>query len=144
VPYARDKRLAGVSKYPLRKMLRFAWDGILSFSDAPARLATTVGFVALGIAAIVSLQVFTAYFFAHETTPGWTSTFLAIMFLGGVQSLCIGILGEYISRIYREVKRRPLYLVAATANLPGPQPQPTSRGERDQDSADPFRSKASP
>ncbi len=143
VPYSRDRRQAGVSKYPLRKMLHFAWDGILSFSDAPARLATTVGFVALGIATLVALQVFIAYFFAQKTTPGWTSTFLAIMFLGGVQSLCIGILGEYIARIYREVKRRPLYLVAATANLQPPPSQPALRGERVQESADPVRDKAS-
>ncbi len=127
VPYARDKRYAGESKYPLRKMIRFALDGIISFSDAPARLATTVGFVSLAIAALVSLQVFVAYFFAHDTVPGWTSTFLAITFLGGVQSLCIGILGEYIARIYREVKRRPLYLVAITANLPEPI-EPRARG----------------
>lgn len=119
VPYARDKRHAGESKYPLRKMVRFALDGIISFSDAPARLATTVGFVSLAIATLVSLQVLVAYFFARDTVPGWTSTFLAITFLGGVQSLCIGILGEYIARIYREVKRRPLYLVAVTANLAG-------------------------
>ena len=144
VPYSRDRRQAGVSKYPLRKMLHFAWDGILSFSDAPARLATTVGFVALGIATLVALQVFVAYFFAQRPTPGWTSTFLAIMFLGGVQSLCIGVLGEYIARIYREVKRRPLYLVAATANLQGQPSQPTSRGERVQVSADPVRDKAFP
>ena len=130
VPYSRDRRQAGVSKYPLRKMLHFAWDGILSFSDAPARLATTVGFVALGIATLVALQVFVAYFFAKQTTPGWTSTFLAIMFLGGVQSLCIGVLGEYIARIYREVKRRPLYLVAATANLPGPEATSPARPGR--------------
>lgn len=128
VPYARDKRHAGESKYPLRKMLRFALDGIISFSDAPARFATTVGFVSLAIAALVSLQVFVAYFFARDTVPGWTSTFLAITFLGGVQSLCIGILGEYIARIYREVKRRPLYLVAATANLPAATGSP-GRGE---------------
>jgi len=120
VPYAREKRHAGESKYPLRKMLRFALDGIISFSDAPARFATTVGFVSLVVAALVSLQVFIAYLLGRDTVPGWTSTFLAIMFLGGVQSLCIGILGEYIARIYREVKRRPLYLVAATANLSGP------------------------
>lgn len=117
VPYVREPRHAGTSKYPLSKMLRFAWDGIVSFSDAPARLATVVGFVVLAIASLVSLQVFIAYFFSSHTVPGWTSTFLAIMFLGGMQSLCLGILGEYIARIYREVKRRPLYLVAATANL---------------------------
>jgi dolichol-phosphate mannosyltransferase len=119
VPYARERRHAGASKYPLRKMLRFAWDGILSFSDAPARLATWVGFIVLVFAALVSLQVFVAYFFTNDRVPGWTSTFLAILFLGGVQSLCLGILGQYIARIYREVKNRPLYLVAATANLPG-------------------------
>jgi len=77
-----------------------------------------VGFVVLAIAVVVATQVFIAYFFARDPVPGWTSTFLAILFLGGMQSLCIGILGEYIARIYREVKRRPLYLVAATANLP--------------------------
>jgi glycosyltransferase involved in cell wall biosynthesis len=124
VPYARDRRHAGESKYPLRRMLRFAWDGIVSFSDAPARFATTVGFVVLAIATVVAIQVFVAYFFAHDPVPGWTSTFLAILFLGGMQSLCIGILGEYIARIYREVKRRPLYLVAATANLSAAGPSP--------------------
>lgn len=124
VPYSRDRRHAGESKYPLRRMLRFAWDGIVSFSDAPARFATTVGFVVLAIAAVVATQVFVAYFFARDPVPGWTSTFLAILFLGGMQSLCIGILGEYIARIYREVKRRPLYLVAATANLPEAPPAP--------------------
>lgn len=119
VPYVRERRHAGTSKYPLRKMLRFAWDGILSFSDVPARLATVVGFVVLVFAFLVSLQVLIAYFFSNDRVPGWTSTFLAILFLGGVQSLCIGVLGQYIARIYREVKKRPLYLVAATANLPG-------------------------
>lgn len=130
VPYSRDKRHAGESKYPLRKMIRFALDGIVSFSDAPARFATTVGFVSLAIAALVSLQVFIAYFFARDTVPGWTSTFLAITFLGGVQSLCIGILGEYIARIYREVKRRPLYVVAATANLSAAADAPVRSGPR--------------
>jgi len=130
VPYSRDKRHAGESKYPLRKMIRFALDGIVSFSDAPARFATTVGFVALAIATLVSLQVLIAYFFARDTVPGWTSTFLAIMFLGGVQSLCIGILGEYIARIYREVKRRPLYVVAATANLSAAADAPSRNGAR--------------
>ena len=129
VPYSRDRRHAGESKYPLRRMLRFAWDGIVSFSDAPARFATTVGFVVLAIAAVVATQVFVAYFFARDPVPGWTSTFLAILFLGGMQSLCIGILGEYITRIYREVKRRPLYLVAATANLP--EAPPAAQGGAD-------------
>lgn len=119
VPYVRERRHAGVSKYPLRKMLRFAWDGILSFSDVPARLATVVGFVVLVFAFLVAVQVFVTYFFAQDRVPGWTSTFLAILVLGGIQSLCIGVLGQYIVRIYHEVKRRPLYLVAATANLEG-------------------------
>jgi dolichol-phosphate mannosyltransferase len=130
VPYSRDKRHSGESKYPLRKMIRFALDGIVSFSDAPARFATTVGFVSLAIATLVSLQVLIAYFFARDTVPGWTSTFLAITFLGGVQSLCIGILGEYIARIYREVKRRPLYVVAATANLSAASDAPSRNGAR--------------
>ncbi|MBI1373171.1 MAG: glycosyltransferase [Phycisphaera sp.] len=111
VKYHREARFAGTSKYPLRKMLRFALDGMLSFSLVPLKLATMTGFIAcflamLGILYALYMRIFTE---VHE--PGWTTEVIAIFFLGGVQLISLGIIGEYVGRIYREVKRRPLYLV---------------------------------
>jgi dolichol-phosphate mannosyltransferase len=112
IPYDRDSRFAGETKYPVSKMLKFALDGITSFSEKPLRLASYTGiFVSLGafIVAIIEIliKVFTGY-----NLPGYTSTMFAILFLGGVQLICIGILGEYIGRINDQVKGRPLYLVS--------------------------------
>jgi glycosyltransferase involved in cell wall biosynthesis len=112
IEYDRDARYSGTTKYPLSKMLRFAVDGVTSFSDIPLRLASLLGFViSIGSFFVgiyeVSLKLFTGY-----NLPGYTSTIFAILFLGGVQLIGIGILGEYIGRIYDEIKGRPLYLVA--------------------------------
>ena len=111
VPYRRAARAAGETEYPFRKMLRFAIDGILSFSMVPLRLATYGGFCAsglalLGIACALGLRIFT-----YIWITGWTLLFSAIVFFGGVQLVFIGIMGEYLGRIYGEVKRRPLYLI---------------------------------
>ena len=111
VPYRRAPRFAGETKYPLTKMLRLALDGIASFSVAPLTLATYVGFGAslmalVGIAYALVLRLFT-----RQWVPGWTAIFIAVLFLGGVQLLSLGIMGEYIGRIYGEAKRRPLYLL---------------------------------
>jgi polyisoprenyl-phosphate glycosyltransferase len=111
LPYARTERVAGGTKYPLRKMVRFALDGIVSFSLVPLRLATLSGFVAatlmvLGIIYALILRLFTGIW-----APGWTLLFIAVFFLGGMTLLCLGIIGEYVGRIYRELKRRPLYVV---------------------------------
>jgi dolichol-phosphate mannosyltransferase len=111
VPYRRARRVAGVSKYPLRKMLRFATDGILSFSTKPLQLSVALGMAAaslsmLGIVYALLLRLFTSIW-----VEGWTALMIAVLFLGGVQLICVGILGEYIGRIYNEVKRRPLYIV---------------------------------
>ena len=111
VPYRRAARIAGETKYPFRKMLRFAIDGILSFSLVPLRLATYVGFFASilalsGIVYALALRILTDIWIT-----GWTLLFIAIVFFGGVQLVLIGIMGEYLGRIYGEVKRRPLYLV---------------------------------
>jgi len=124
VAYTRAPRFAGATKYPLRKMIKFAFDGIISFSSAPLRLALRVGFIlsalsiAAGIAAIV-LKLSGAL-----EVPGWTSMIFAITFLGGVQLLTIGVMGEYVSRIHDEVRGRPLYLVQDTLGIgqavPGP------------------------
>jgi len=112
IEYDRAERFSGSSKYPVSKMLKFAIDGITAFSEIPLRLATWFGFAvsAIGFAVAlyeVGLRVFTGY-----NLPGYTSTIFAILFLGGVQLITIGILGEYVGRVYDEIKGRPLYLVA--------------------------------
>ena len=112
VPYQRAVRVAGETKYPLKKMLRFAIDGILSFSMVPLRLATWIGFLASGLALLGIVYAFALRLLTDVWVTGWTLLFIAILFLGGVQLVLIGIFGEYLGRIYGEVKRRPLYLVA--------------------------------
>jgi dolichol-phosphate mannosyltransferase len=110
--YDRDPRYSGETKYPFSKMLRFAIDGITSFSDAPLRFASYFGFAVSGIAFVVAIGEIGVRVFTGYNLPGYTSTIFAILFLGGVQLIGIGILGEYIGRIYEEIKARPLYLVA--------------------------------
>ncbi len=110
VHYQRHARAAGVTKYPLKKMVRFALDGITSFSFLPLRLATWLGFAVSGLA-FVYIAVVLLLKLMHVNWPGYTSLMASILFLGGVQLTMIGILGEYLARIFDEVKRRPLYLV---------------------------------
>jgi glycosyltransferase involved in cell wall biosynthesis len=111
VPYDRAERFAGTTKYPLSKMMKFAIDGITSFSEIPLRFATYLGFSSSGFA-FIYLLVILVLKIMHLNLRGYTSTMGAILFLGGVQLIGIGILGEYVGRIYDEVKGRPLYLVA--------------------------------
>jgi dolichol-phosphate mannosyltransferase len=115
IPYDRAERFAGDSKYPLSKMFKFALDGITAFSEIPLRLATWFGFFVSVVAFIVALAEIGIRIFTGYNLPGYTSTIFAILFLGGVQLITIGILGEYVGRIYDEIKGRPLYLVAETA-----------------------------
>lgn len=115
VEYDRDERHSGTTKYPLPKMLRFAVDGITSFSDIPLRFAAYFGFTVSAIAFIYAIVVIVAKLFrvnAPGYTPGWASTIVAVVFLGGVQLISLGIIGEYLGRIYDQVKGRPLYLVS--------------------------------
>ncbi|BCW93405.1 MAG: glycosyl transferase [Thermoanaerobaculum sp.] len=116
VPYERAPRHAGTTKYPLRKMLRLALDAITSFSHVPLQLATWLGFIVSGFAFFYILVVI-ALKFAGISWPGYTSIMAAILFLGGVQLVMVGLLGEYVGRIYDEVKHRPLYLVAEEAGF---------------------------
>ena len=117
VAYNRDERRAGTTKYPLRKMMKFAADGIVSFSNAPLRLALALGFIVsvssfvYGFVAIL-LKVTGAF-----TVPGWTSIIFVTSFLGGVQLIVLGVVGEYVGRTYLEAKRRPLYVVNRSAGL---------------------------
>lgn len=111
ISFIRAERYAGETKYPLRKMLRFALDGIVTFSFVPLQLATYFGFIASGLSFLGILWVVYMRLFTQETITGWASMMVILLFLGGVQLLTLGIIGEYIGRIYDEVKRRPLYLV---------------------------------
>lgn len=111
VVYDRDARLSGETKYPVSKMLRFALDGITAFSEIPLRFASYFGFVVSAFAFVYAVIVLVKKFLGYNEA-GYTSTIIAVLFLGGVQLLCIGILGEYIGRIYDEIKGRPLYLIS--------------------------------
>ena len=121
VEYDRDERRHGKTKYPLSKMLTFAIDGITSFSDVPLRFASYLGFGASTVAFIYALYAIVFKLFNLQPlgyTRGWASTIVAVLFLGGVQLIGIGILGEYIGRIYDEVKARPLYLISEIERSP--------------------------
>jgi glycosyltransferase involved in cell wall biosynthesis len=111
VMYSRAERRAGQSKYSLLKMLRFAADGVLSFSLTPLRLALWVGFLSIGLAFAGIIYALIIRLYTNDWVRGWTSIFTAVLFVGGAQLVTLGIIGEYIGRIYAEVKRRPLYVV---------------------------------
>lgn len=110
--FVAPPRFAGHSKFNLRKMLHFALDGITAFSNLPLRWAFYIGLV-FGISSILLLgHVFYVKFVTNDAVPGWATTTVSVLFLGGIQLVGIGILGEYIGRIFEEIKHRPLYLVA--------------------------------
>jgi polyisoprenyl-phosphate glycosyltransferase len=113
LPYARAPRAAGESKYPLVKMIRFALDGILSFSLAPLRFVITMGTWIVVLAVLGIIYALINRLFTEQWVSGWTLLFIAIMFMGGVQLLVLGVIGEYVGRIYMSTKARPLYLVKA-------------------------------
>jgi glycosyltransferase involved in cell wall biosynthesis len=110
VSYDREERYAGSTKYPYRKMLKFAVDGITSFSNMPLKLASWLGYLASLFAFIYLLSVFVQKMMGH-TVEGWATIMVAMLFLGGVQLICIGIIGEYIGRIFNETKARPMYVI---------------------------------
>ncbi|MFJ3907065.1 MULTISPECIES: glycosyltransferase family 2 protein [Streptomyces] len=110
VTYRRGERVAGETKYPLSKMIRLAVDGITNFSAAPLRLATWLGVISF-VTCFVMIAWTLVVFLLGKTVPGWSSLFVAMLFLGGVQLICVGLLGEYIGRIYTAVQRRPTYFI---------------------------------
>lgn len=111
VTYDRASRHAGETKYSLRRMLRLALDGMTSFSFVPLQFATFLGFFIAVVCIVYSLYVIYAAVFGDATVRGWASTMVAILFLGSIQLITIGIIGEYLGRVYDEVKQRPLYIV---------------------------------
>lgn len=117
VPYSRDERRAGKTKYPFRKMIKFAADGIVSFSNAPLRLALGLGFIVSASSFIYGFVAILLNVTGAFTVPGWTSTIIVTSFLGGVQLIVLGVIGEYVGRTYVETKGRPLYIVNREAGL---------------------------
>lgn len=110
VSYVREERFAGESKYPLKKMLAFAFDGITSFSVKPLSLITGVGFVIFVLSILAAIYALISYLLGYAVS-GWTSTIVSLWFLGGVQLICLGIVGQYIGKIYSEVKQRPRFII---------------------------------
>lgn len=110
ITYKRDPRYAGETKYPFRKMITFAFDGITSFSTMPLRLATWTGYASAILAVLYLLSVFVQKLLGH-TVEGWATIMVAMLFMGSVQLICLGILGEYLGRIFNEVKPRPMYVL---------------------------------
>jgi glycosyltransferase involved in cell wall biosynthesis len=115
VTYARKERLAGESKYPLKKMLSFAWDGITSFSIKPISMIMAFGGVIVACSVIAFIYTLVSYFMGH-VSPGWSSLMISIWFLGGVQLLFIGVVGQYVGKTYIESKERPRYNVEEFLN----------------------------
>ncbi|HYO53240.1 glycosyltransferase family 2 protein [Archangium sp.] len=126
LPYERAHRAAGETKYPFSKMLRFAVDAIISFSILPLRLATGFGFLVSFFSFAYAAHAVYLKVVTGESLPGWASLMVGIAFLGGVQLLCLGIVGEYLGRIYDEVKARPLYLLQDFQS--GPMAKEAARG----------------
>jgi len=119
LPYARDIRYAGETKYSLAKMLKLAMDGITGFSDKPLFLVGYLGFtITLITLVLIIWEILNKLLHPHASVWGWTSLLVVILFLGGVQMMSIGLIGQYIGRIYTETKRRPLYIVAHRYHFP--------------------------
>lgn len=114
VTYERDSRKFGSTGYTFRKMFRLAIDGLTSFSDIPLKMATFLGLFASFISCLVLIYALFSKYILKEVIDGWTSLIIAIVFIGGVQLFCIGVIGEYISRIYQDVRKRPLYILDET------------------------------
>jgi dolichol-phosphate mannosyltransferase len=117
VEFVRDKRFAGETKYPFKKMLRFAFDGITSFSVKPLKLSSYVGGVVSFVGFTYLLVVVYEKLFTDRTVTGWTSMMAVSLFFNGVVLMMLGIIGEYIGRIYDEAKGRPLYVVRETVHF---------------------------
>jgi dolichol-phosphate mannosyltransferase len=117
VPYGYADRYAGQSKYTWRRMIKLAADGVMSFSTAPLRLAMHAGFVVSGLALLYGLAAIVARIGGWSAVPGWTSLLVVTAFLGGIQLMVLGMIGEYLGRVWEEVKARPLYIVRAVEGI---------------------------
>jgi len=117
VYYARAERFAGETKYPIRRMVKFAWDAVTGFSFFPLQLAMYLGFTIAGLSALGVIGVIIGRLFGNQAFLGQATTLVMVLFLGGVQLISLGIIGEYLGRIYDEVKGRPMYIVNEAAGF---------------------------
>ena len=116
--YERQERVAGKTKYPLRKMLKLATDGIISFSTKPLKILGMLGIFSVLVSLILMIYALISYFFKlNDLSPGWTSIMIAITFFAGIQLVSIWILSEYIARIYDETRKRPEYIIRKKINI---------------------------
>lgn len=111
IDFDREGRTSGKSNYSIFRMIRFAVDGITSFSDFPLKVATFAGFFVSGIAFLLIIYALYSFYFLEGNEPGWASTIISVLFIGGIQLIGIGIIGEYIARMSANVRRRPLYII---------------------------------
>jgi polyisoprenyl-phosphate glycosyltransferase len=111
VEYDRDQRFSGETGYPLKKMMKFAMDGVTSFSALPLKLATWLGFIVALISFVLIIYALYSKYVLNDYQSGWASIIISVLFIGGIQLICIGIIGEYISRIFDNVRDRPTYIV---------------------------------
>ena len=118
VPYVREARHAGETKFTLRRMLRFSLDAVSSFSHVPLQLATMVGFI-FALLAFCAIPAVVVFRYLGLYVPGISTVLIVSLMLGGIQLIAIGLIGEYLGRIYDEVKQRPLYIVRDELNVPG-------------------------
>jgi polyisoprenyl-phosphate glycosyltransferase len=124
VTYERAERFAGESKYPMRKMLSLAWQGVTSFSAVPLRAITSVGLVVSLASLAMGLWALWVRFFTQQVVPGWASIVIPLFFISGIQLLSLGIIGEYVAKIFIETKRRPLYFIDRVVGEVTVQPEP--------------------
>ncbi|HEV8699965.1 MAG TPA: glycosyltransferase family 2 protein [Candidatus Polarisedimenticolia bacterium] len=125
IEYERMERRSGEPKYRIRHLMKLALDGFFAFSTVPLQVSTWIGFMAAGLGFLYLLFAFISHLL-YQTPAGWTSLAAIVLFLGGTQLILLGILGEYVGRIYEEVKQRPLYIVEEAIGFPHEAPQPVS------------------
>ena len=130
VAFVREERFAGETKYPLRKMIKLSLDAMVSFSYKPLRLASYVGFALSGASVLFLLYVFYEKFFTDRTVPGWSSLMSMSLFFHGITLVILGILGEYVGRIYDETRNRPRYIVESTRGFPSRKEAPGTSQNR--------------
>ena len=117
IEYHRDERYAGMTKYPLRKMIAFGKDAIFSFSRTPLKVASLVGWVIVWFGVFGSLAMLYIKLYTNLAVPGITAILITIIILGGIQIIMLGIIGEYVGRVFEEAKGRPLYIIAQKNNF---------------------------
>ena len=117
VEYKRNERIAGETKYPFKKMLKFALDGVFSFSTVPLKISMWIGLTTTFISFIGILYAFIQRFLTNDWVTGWTAIIFSVLFVGGVQLISISMLGQYIGRTFEEIKGRPLYIVDKLINF---------------------------